>query len=173
MQAIFWTNYVWCAIDPLGYISVTFKPQTQHFTCKQMHFEMSSAKWQPVCLNPTCRGLTRCGLMTPYGDIDLCQYRVKKWIVVSHLLNKCWIIIHKYRVIHLKHCSDVPMRDYLLNRLFRRGSKKTSKLRVTGLCERNSPVTGEFLSRKTSNAENVSIWWHHHEIITWGYYNAN
>ena len=32
----------------------------------------------------------------------------------------------------------------LLNRLFRCRSKKTSKLRVTGLCEGNSPVTGEF-----------------------------
>ena len=31
--------------------------------------------------------------------------------------------------------------DCLLNRLFRRWSKKTSKLRVTGLCEGNSPVT--------------------------------
>ena len=32
----------------------------------------------------------------------------------------------------------------LLNRLLRRTSKKTSKLRVTGLCAVNSPVTGEF-----------------------------
>ena len=32
--------------------------------------------------------------------------------------------------------------DCLLNRLFRRRSKETSKLRVTGLCEGNSPVTG-------------------------------
>ena len=34
--------------------------------------------------------------------------------------------------------------DYLLNRLFRRRSKKISKLRVTGLCAGNSPETGEF-----------------------------
>ena len=34
--------------------------------------------------------------------------------------------------------------DSLLNRLFRRRSKKTSKLRVTGLGEGNSPVTNEF-----------------------------
>ena len=34
--------------------------------------------------------------------------------------------------------------DCLLDRLFRRRSKKTSKLRVTGLCEGNSPVAGEF-----------------------------
>ena len=32
----------------------------------------------------------------------------------------------------------------LLNRLFRRRSKKTPKLRVTDLCAGNSPVTGEF-----------------------------
>ena len=41
-------------------------------------------------------------------------------------------------------------------------SKKTSKLRVTGLCEGNSPVTGEFPAQRASNAENVSIWWRHH-----------
>ena len=51
--------------------------------------------------------------------------------------------------------------DYLLNRLFRRRSKKTSKLRVTGLCEGKSPVTGEFPVQRGSNAENVSIWWRH------------
>ena len=39
---------------------------------------------------------------------------------------------------------------------------KTSKLRVTGLCAGNSPVTGEFPAQMSSNAENVSIWWRHH-----------
>ena len=38
--------------------------------------------------------------------------------------------------------------DCLLNGLFRRRSKKTSKLRVTGLCEGNSPVTKGPVSRK-------------------------
>ena len=51
--------------------------------------------------------------------------------------------------------------DCLLNRLFRRRSNKTSKLRVTGLCEGNSPVIGEFLAQRASNTENVSIWWRH------------
>ena len=41
-----------------------------------------------------------------------------------------------------------------------RRSKKT--LRDTGLCEGNSPVTGELPAQRTSNAENVSIWWRHH-----------
>ena len=34
--------------------------------------------------------------------------------------------------------------DCLFNHLFKSRSKKTPKLRVTGLCEGNSPVTGEF-----------------------------
>ena len=41
-------------------------------------------------------------------------------------------------------------------------SKETSKLRVQGLCEGNSPVTGEFPTQRASNAENVSTWWRHH-----------
>ena len=55
----------------------------------------------------------------------------------------------------------------LLNRLFMRGSKKTSKLRVAGLCEENSPATGEFPAQMASNAENVSIWWRHHIHKGW------
>ena len=52
----------------------------------------------------------------------------------------------------------------LLNCRFRRRSKKTSNLRVTGLCVKNSPVTDEFPAQKASNLENVSIWWRHHVI---------
>ena len=37
--------------------------------------------------------------------------------------------------------------------LFRPTSKKTSKLRVTGLCEGNSPVTGELPAQRASNAK--------------------
>ena len=58
--------------------------------------------------------------------------------------------------------SNSQPNDCLLNCLFRRGSKKTSKLRVTDLCAGNSPVTGEFPAQRASNAENVSIWWRHH-----------
>ena len=44
--------------------------------------------------------------------------------------------------------SNHQPHDCLLKRLFRRRSKKISKLRVTGLCAGNSPV---------------SIWWRHHD----------
>ena len=50
----------------------------------------------------------------------------------------------------------------LLNHLFWHRSSKTSTIRVTGLCEGNSPVTGEFPAQRASNAEDISIRWRHH-----------
>ena len=61
--------------------------------------------------------------------------------------------------------SNHQPHDCLLNRLFRRRSKKTSKLRVAGLCAGNSPGTGEFSAQMASYAENVSIWWRHHDKL--------
>ena len=49
--------------------------------------------------------------------------------------------------------------------LFMHRSKKTSKLRVTGLCEGNSPLSSEFPAQSASTAENVSIWWRYHAMI--------
>ena len=57
--------------------------------------------------------------------------------------------------------SNHQPQDCLFDRLFRHRSKKTLKLRVTGLCEENSPVTGEFPAQRASNAGNVSNWWRH------------
>ena len=48
--------------------------------------------------------------------------------------------------------NDQP-HDCLHNRSFRRQSKKTSKLRVTGLCAGNSPRTGEFPAQMASYVE--------------------
>ena len=60
--------------------------------------------------------------------------------------------------------SNHQPHDCLLNHLFRLRSKKTSKLRVTGLCVGNSPGTGEFPAQMASYAENVPIWWRHHVL---------
>ena len=46
--------------------------------------------------------------------------------------------------------------ECLVSRLFKRRSKKTSKLRVTCLC------AGEFPAQMASSAENAFIWWRHH-----------
>ena len=55
--------------------------------------------------------------------------------------------------------------DCLLYRLLRRRSKKTAKLRITGLCWGNPLVTGGFPSQRFGNADNVSIWWCYHIIL--------
>ena len=70
--------------------------------------------------------------------------------------------------LHWRHndqdgVSNHQPHQCLLNRLLVRRSKKTSKLRVTGLCAGNSPETGGFPVQMASNAENVSIWWRHHD----------
>ena len=44
--------------------------------------------------------------------------------------------------------SNHQHHDCLLKRLLRCRSKKTSKLRVTGLCDGNSPVAGEFPAQR-------------------------
>ena len=61
--------------------------------------------------------------------------------------------------------SNQQSHDCLFNLSFRRRSKKTSKLRVTGLCAGKSSLTGEFPAEMASNAKNVSIWWGHHIVI--------
>ena len=56
--------------------------------------------------------------------------------------------------------SNHPPPFCLFNRLFGR----RSKLRVTGHCAGNSPMTGEFHAQMASYVENVSIWWRHHGL---------
>ena len=77
-----------------------------------------------------------------------------------------------YRVITAQHCnhhmfilwphnerdgvSNHWHPDHLLNHLVRRGSKQTSKLRITGLCEGNPLVTGGFpVTQKMSSFDDV------------------
>ena len=78
------------------------------------------------------------------------------------MTSSLWFYALQWRHNGHDSVSNHQPHDCLLNRLFRRRSKKTSKLRVTGLCAGNSPGTGEFPAQMASNAENVSIWWRHH-----------
>ena len=75
-----------------------------------------------------------------------------------------------YTTLHWRHnyhddVSNQQPPGCLLNRLFRRRSKKTSKLR-----RRHWPLcgefagTGEFPAQRAINAENVSISWRHHDF---------
>ena len=102
-----------------------------------------------------------------------------KVFINTHFLNVCYWSSRCKSTMCFKSGQEnnVPLRwrhngrdsvsnhqphDCLLNRLFGRRSKKTSKLCVTGLCAGNSPGTGEFPPQMASSAGNVSIWWRHH-----------
>ena len=94
------------------------------------------------------------------------------------IYRKLRVIMHDTNIEMWRHngrdsVSNHQPHDCLLNRLFRRRSKKTSKLHVTGLYARNSPGTGEFPAQMASNAENLSIWWRHHEIWHHGNYRVS
>ena len=82
------------------------------------------------------------------------------------LLERGSPVLQQKKTLQWRHnehdgVSDHQPHDCLLNRLFKHRRKKTSKLRVTGLCGGNSPETGEFPAQRASNVENVSIWWRH------------
>ena len=102
-------------------------------------------------------------------------------VVISIITNNCtgmllcgiwnkgqlyWNLQHSsLRWRHNDHDGDWNHQPHhcLLNCLFGRRSEKTSKLRVTVLCAGNSPGTGEIPAQMASNAENVFIWWRHHD----------
>ena len=84
-------------------------------------------------------------------------------LVVNNKILKQLLSTLQWRNNERDGVSNHQPHGCLLHRLFRCRSKKTSKLRVTGLYEGSSPVTGEFPTQRASNAGNVSIWWRHHE----------
>ena len=87
------------------------------------------------------------------------------------LLMKNQVIKVRNLSLHWGHnerdgVSNHYSHDCLLNCTFRRRSKKTPNLRVTGHCEGTSPMTGEFPAQRASKAEPVSIWWRHRIMNT-------
>ena len=88
-------------------------------------------------------------------------WKLRKWLDLGKFKLRKSL---QWRYNERDGVSNHQPHDCLLNRRFRHKIKKTSKVRVTGLCERNSSVTGDFPAQRTSNAENVSIWWRHHLI---------
>ena len=108
----------------------------------------------------------------------ICIYIFIWWWTSFHALSWVTHLTGMISVLHSRllsalqwrhNCSDGVLNhqphDCFPNRYIQRRSKKISKLRVTGICAGNSPVTGEVPVQMDSNAENVSIWWRHHIFI--------
>ena len=64
---------------------------------------------------------------------------------IGSYIKMQWDLLHAFEWRHngLDGHSNYQPHDCLLNRLFRRIWKPISKLRVTGLCEENSPVNSQ------------------------------
>ena len=122
-----------------------------------MHFIVGASGKCAFCALRHCMFIT---CLTYMIKID------RKMAYVSHRLL---FAVSTCKFIWRWRCNDGGSNhqpyDCLINCLFRHRWKKTSKLRVTGLCEGNSSVIGEFPTQRDSNVENVSIWWRHHEQI--------
>ena len=96
----------------------------------------------------------RCLALVIYNTPHSLAHMVRAWLR--------YVVALQCVIMERDGVSNHQPRDCLLRRLYGRRSKETSNLRVTGLCAGNSSVTGEILAQRTSNAENVSIWWRHH-----------
>ena len=81
------------------------------------------------------------------------------------MLPNGFLVLHYNAVIMSAKASQITSLAIVYLTVYsRRRSKKTSKLRVAGLCGGNPPMTCEFPAQGASNVENVSIWWRHHEF---------
>ena len=88
------------------------------------------------------------------------SYRIEYFISglyeVQIFRSPWWeLVAYQWRHNERDGVSNHQPHDCLFNRLFRRRSKNTTMLRVTGLCVGISPVTGEFPTQMASNAENT------------------
>ena len=116
----------------------------------------------------TWERLVPMAIFATYANAMLRNYRNDNMFMFSKTISAGqWLNIRDGLLLQWRRngrdgVSNYQPNDCLFNRLFRRRSKKTSKLRVTGLCVGNSPGTGEFPAQRASNAENDSIWWRHH-----------
>ena len=117
------------------------------FSFKKMHFKMSFCRSLDVLIG------TLWGESTGYWWFPSQRVRYEQPL--------CLLCSLHWRHNGRESVSNHQPHDCLLNRLFRPRWKKISKLRVTGHRAGNSPETGEFPAQMASNAENVSIWWHH------------
>ena len=125
----------------------------------------STIKWPQMAFSIAFLEINCLDIYQNFMKVPMVQFT--QWAIISPdnglVPNRqFWFKSLQWRPNGRDSISNHQPHDCLLNRLFRRRSKKTLKLRVTGLCVGNSPGTGEFPAQMASNVENVSIWWCHH-----------
>ena len=155
-----------------------FESKYGNFFFKKMNLEMSSAKRWSFYLGP--KVLTAMSTYTSTNIIwgVLCQKQISRARTSNYIPQKLWDVITCpcpwYLLLAQHSCNpngwnSFDYGDVIISAMasqitgvsietfVQAQMKKTSKLRVTGLCEGDSPGTGEFPAQRASNAENVSI----------------
>ena len=125
------------------------KYPTRHETPDFMKFRSSEISKQNIFTTRSCYG----SLTVQYQDIIWAEFAKVIQMADTHygdvIMNTMASQITRFSIVYSAVCWGPDHR-------------KHQKLRVTGLCEGNSPVTGEFPAQRASDAENVSIGWRHH-----------
>ena len=127
---------------------------TQEIAFEKCRLESFVHFSRPQCVNSSW---PICNIYTYENWIEII------WIVACRLFSAKRLSLHYSDYIMSAMASQITGVSSVYWTFFIwRKSKKTSKLRVSGLCKGNSPVTDEFPAQMASNAEKVSIWCRHH-----------
>ena len=112
-------------------------------------------------------GMSKIGNKFPWKNYvevsmnELFWWSIINTVIIDRIVSQLYTHALPWRHNECDGVSNHQPHDCLFHRLYRH-TKKTSNLRVIGLFEGNSPVTGAFPAQRASYAENVSIWWRHH-----------
>ena len=153
-----YTAWIWTSVE----IWERFQQYWPLVTGIHTETKLSLSKWQPSVL-PAIKMTTFTFSVAVISSNKGPEMRSCDLFIVVGLVHKQCVGIWDAMRNMWRHCNgfpwDVPLQwrhngcdgvsnhrriDCLLNPMSRRRSKKTSMLRVTGLCEGTSPVTGEF-----------------------------
>ena len=102
----------------------------------------------------------------PILTFRMCIYNIVLSQVLSNFEVLCGLYQHYCDVIMGAMVLVITSLTIVYSTVHSGPDKKTSKLRVTGLCTGNFPMTGQFPAKRASNAEYISNWWRHHGEMT-------
>ena len=102
-----------------------------------------------------------------FQNFQQCCFRLPDWWSNStHWMGRLFSgnFFHYTDVIMSPMASQITSLTIVYSTVYSGTDKKTSKLHVTGLCEGNSPMTGEFphkgpVMRKMFPFDDVIMWW--------------
>ena len=94
------------------------------------------------------------------------------WMINNFLPTKVRLILETLRYVSVANLSAANLVPNYSNVIMSVMSSEITSLTIvcstvnSGADQRKHKSSGEFSAQRSSNAENVSIWWRHHELHT-------